>query len=538
VSDVSLKKLCSLFVAITIASAFLAGCTSSGSKEAGDKPVRFGQLGEPETLDPRKATGQPEGQFLLQMYEGLTAYDADNNAVPAAAESWDVSQDGLTYTFHIRKNAKWSNGEALTAEDFEYAWKTLLSPELASRYAEMLFYIKGGEAYNSGQAKAEDVGVKALDQNTLEVTLAVPTPYFPQLTACFSYFPVHKKTVQNNAEWASNPETIISNGPFKLTAWSHNEKAEFVKNDNYWDTDKVKTKKLEFSIVESNTTRISLFENDQIDLTLDPPPSDVRRLVNEKKAAITPYLGTYYYIFNVQKAPFNNAKVRKALTLAIDRSAIVNEITRANQIPASAFVPFGIPDTEKGSDFRKSGGDYFKDNDIETAKRLLAEAGYPDGKGLPLITLTYNTHEGHKAIAEALQEMWKKNLGVQVELTNQEWKVFLKTCATGDYQLARNGWCGDFPDPMTFLSLFVSNNGNNHTKWKNTQYDKLINQAKTTADHAARLKIMHDAEALLMDEMPVLPIYFYTMTYMIKPNVKGFVHTVTDYIYFKEAYVE
>ncbi|MCE5286017.1 MAG: peptide ABC transporter substrate-binding protein [Pelosinus sp.] len=534
----SFKKFLSLLIAITLTGAFLTGCTSTGNKDSSDKPVRFGQLGEPETLDPRKATGQPEGQFLLQMYEGLTAYDADNNAVPAAAEKWEVSADGLTYTFHIRQNAKWSNGDQVTAQDFEYAWKTLLSPEIASRYAEMLFYLKNGEAYNSGKVKAEAVGVKAVDPNTLEVTLEAPTPYFPQLTACYSYFPVHKKTVENNADRTANPETIISNGPFKLTAWSHNEKAEFVKNENYWDAGKVKAKKLEFSIVESNTTRVSLFENDQIDLTLDPPPSDVERLIKEKKAEITPHLGTYYYSFEVEKAPFNNPKVRKALTLAIDRSAIVKEVTKAKQIPAGAFVPLGIPDAAKGSDFRNIGGDYFKDNDIETAKKLLAEAGYPDGKGLPPITLTYNTHEGHKAIAEALQEMWKKNLGVQVELTNQEWKVFLKTCAAGDFQIARDGWSADFPDPMTFLSLFVSNNGNNHAHWKNAQFDQLVSQAKTTTAPASRVKIMHEAEALLMEEMPVLPIYFYTMTYMIKPNVKGFVHTVTDYIYFKEAYVE
>lgn len=533
----SFKKVISILIAVTLTGTFLTGCASTGTK-VGDKPVRFGQLSEPETLDPRKATGQPEMQFLLQMYEGLTAYDANNNAIPATAEKWDVSADGLKYTFHIRKNVKWSNGDLVTAADFEYAWKTLLSPELASRYAEILFYIKNGEAYNSGKVDAAAVGVKALDENTLEVTLEAPTPFFPQLTACFSYFPVHKKTVEAKPEWASNPETIISNGPFTLTTWSHNEKAVFKKNDNYWDADKVKSQKLEFSIVESNTTRVSLFENDQIDLTLDPPPSDVQRLLQEKKAEIFPYLGTYYYSFEVEKPPFNDPKVRKALTLAIDRSAIVNQVTKANQLPACAFVPLGIPDLEKGSDFRKTGGDYFKDNDIETAKRLLAEAGYPDGKGLPPIVLTYNTHEGHKAIAEAIQEMWKKNLGLEAQLTNQEWKVFIKTCAAGDFQIARGGWSGDFPDPMTFLSLFVSMNGNNHPHWKNLKYDQLINQAKNTSNQAARLQILHDAESVLMEEMPVLPIYFYTMTYLIKPNVKGFVHTTTDYIYFKEAYIE
>lgn len=534
----SLKKLCSLLLTITILSTFVIGCSSTTSKVGVDKPLRFGQLSEPESLDPRLATGQPEMQFLLQMYEGLTTYDANNNAIPAAAEKWDVSPDGLTYTFHIRKEAKWSNGDPVTAQDFEYAWRTLLSPELGSRYAEMLFYVKNGEAYNSGKAKAEDVGVKAIDNNTLEVTLQEPTPYFPQLTACYSYFPVHKKTVEADPNWASDPKTMVTNGPFTLTNWVHNEKAEFVKNENYWDASKVKSKKLEFAIVENNTTRVSLFENDQVDITLDPPPSEIERLLSEKKAVIEPQLAIYYYDFNVNKAPFDNPKVRKAFTLAIDREAIVSKVTRGSQKPAAAFVPFGLPEIEQGSDFRKAGGDFYKDNDIQTAKKLLAEAGYPDGKGLPPITLTYNTHEGHKAIAEAIQEMWKKNLGVQVELENQEWKVFLKTRAAGDYQVARDGWTGDFPDPLTFLSLLTSNNGNNNAHWKNPQFDQLIKQAKSTSDPAVRVKTMHDAEKLLMDEMPVMPIYHYTVAYMIKPNVKGLVRTVTDYIYFKEAYVE
>lgn len=534
----SLKKCCSVLLAIIMLGVFITGCSSTATNGASDKPIRFGQLSEPETLDPRKATGQPEMQFLLQMFEGLTTYDDNNIAVPAVAEKWDVSQDAMKYTFHIRKDAKWSNGDPVTAQDFEYAWKTLLSPDLGSRYAEMLFYVKNGEAYNSGKAKAEDVGVKVIDANTLEVTLEAPTPYFPQLTACYSYFPVHKKTVEANPDWASDPTTIVSNGPFKLINWVHSEKAEFIKNDNYWDIGKVKSKKLEFAIVENNTTRVSMYENDQIDVTLDPPPSEIERLLKEKKGEILPYLATYYYDFNVNKAPFDNLKVRKALTLAIDRNAIVTKVTKANQKAATAFVPFGVSDVENGSDFRKTGGDFYKDNDIETAKKMLAEAGYPDGKGLPTITLTYNTHEGHKAIAEAIQEMWKKNLGVHVELTNQEWKVFLKTRSAADFQVARDGWTGDFPDPMTFLSLLVSNNGNNHAHWKNPQYDQLVHQAKFTTDLAGRVKIMHDAEKLLMDEMPIMPIYFYTMTYMIKPKVKGFLHTVTDYIYFKEAYVE
>lgn len=519
--------------------AIIAGCANSKTtRPDAHKPIRYALESEPETLDPRKMTGSPEMHVVVQIFEGLTTLDANSTPLPAAAERWDVSSDGLTYKFYIRANAKWSNGDPVTAHDFEYAWKTALSPELGSKYADQLYYLKNGEEYNTRKTAADQVGVKALDDKTLEVTLKEPCAYFPSLTAFYTYFPVHKKTVEANPAWASDGKSIIGNGPFKITDWVHNGNMNFVKNEYYWDSAKVKTTALELPIADSNTTRLAMFENNQVDIAMDPPNAELERLKKENKVTIFPLLATYFYNFNVTKAPFDNVKVRKAFALAIDREAIVQTVTRGGQVPALAWVPPGVPDAKAGDDFRKAGSDFYRNNDIETAKKLLAEAGYPDGKGFPVITITYNTLENHKAIAEALQEMWKKNLGVEVKITNQEWKVFLNTRRQLDFQISRDGWVGDYPDALTFIGLFTSYSGNNSTGWKNSRYDALVAQAKGSLDPAVRMKAMHEAEKILMEDMPIVPIYYYTQPWCIKPNLKGYVRTITDVIYFKEAYVE
>jgi len=268
------------------------------------------------------------------------------------------------------------------------------------------------------------------------------------------------------------------------------------------------------------------------------PPGEIPRLLREGKLSLFPLLATYFYSFNVTRPPFADIRVRKAFSLAIDRDAIVRNVTRAGQRPALAWVPPGLADAAPGSDFRKTGGDFFRDNDAAEARRLLAEAGYPDGRGLPPITLIYNTNEGHKAIAEAIQEMWRKNLGVNVTLANQEWKVFINARTQGDYQVARHGWVGDYPDPMTFIDMFTAASGNNDPQYRNPVYEELVRQAKESNDQAVRMRLMHEAERMLMDEAVIAPIYFYTEGILIKPNVKGYVRSVTGQIYFKEAYLE
>jgi oligopeptide transport system substrate-binding protein len=489
-------------------------------------------------MDPRKSTSVGAATIEAQIFEGLTTIDSNNNPVPAAAERWEVSSDGLRYVFYLRSNARWSNGDPVTAYDFEYAWKSALSPDLGSSYAYQLFYLKNGEKYNTKKASADEVGVKALSDSVLEVTLERPTPYFLSLMAFHTYYPVNKKIVEGNDRWAVDPKSLIGNGPFKIIAWVHDNKMQLVKNEFYWDVAKVRMDRMDIVLVESSSTNLSMFETGQLDMAENPPTAEIKRLKQEGKLKIFPYLGTYYYTFNVNRPPFDNVKVRKAFSLAIDRNTIIEQIVQGEQKPALALVPPGVPDAVRGEDFRLKGGDYFKNNDVETARKLLAEAGYPDGKGLPPVTLLYNTSESHKMIAEAVQEMWKKNLGVSVELGNQEWKVFLDNLDKRNYQLARDGWIGDYDDPMTFIELFESTNGNNVPGYKNPAYDKLVETARATTDPVKRMTALHQAEKLLMDDAVFIPVYFYTNTVMIKPNVKGYVRTILGTVYFKEAYIE
>jgi oligopeptide transport system substrate-binding protein len=524
--------ICTLILALLVS--IIAGCGTKATPQY----VRYSVGTEPETVDPRKSTGLPEANVEAQIFEGLTAIDEKGTPVPATAEKWTVSPDGLTYTFFLRADAKWSNGDPVTAFDFEFSWKSALSPELGSKYAYQLFYLKNAEAYNTGKANADAVGVRALDARTLEVTLEQPTAYFLSLTAFHTYYPVHKATVSGNSKWAADPKTIIGNGPFKIVKWRHNSKIEFAKNEHYWDAAKVKMAKMEFVLTDSAATELIMFETNLIDIGNNVPVSEFPRLRSEGTLNIFPYIGTYFYCFNVTKPPFDNPKVRRALTLAIDRQAIINTITKGGQKVALAWVPYGIADTAAGGEFRQAGGDYFKDNDYTTAKKLLAEAGYPDGVGLPPITLIYNTSENHKAIAEAVQEMWKKNLGVEVTIVNQEWKVFINTRNRGDYQVARHGWIGDYADPMTFVDMFESTSGNNDAKYNNPAYDRLVRIAKSANDQQTRMQAMHAAEKLLVDDAVIAPIYFYTDSLIIKPYVKGYVHSALGLIYFKEAFIQ
>ncbi len=532
------KKSLLILLVVLIGSSLILGCGPKGPELAQEQVLRYNVGAEPQFFDPRKATGIPEFTMLLNLFDGLVRYNTEGQLVPSIAESYTVSDDGLKWTFKLR-DAKWSNGEPLTAYDFEYSWKTALSPEIASEYAYQLYYIKNGEKYNSGEiTNPDEVGVKATDEKTLEVTLEAPTPYFLALLTFTTYLPVNKKLDESNPDWAKSADNYISNGPFRLTKWEHNHLIEMEKNPYYWDKDKVKLSKIIFTMVEENTTEMLMFENGEIDWGPNPPPQELERLQKEGKVVINPYLGTYYFTFNVTKPPFNDVRVRKALTLAIDREAIVKNITMAGELPATAYVPPGVPDAEPNSDFREVGGELFKAYDPETAKQLLADAGYPDGKGFPSFVILYNTNERHKTIAEAIQRMWKENLGISCTLTNQEWKVYLDNRQALNYDVARAGWIGDYTDPMTFIDMFVTGGGNNDTGWSNPQYDELVRTAKSTGDQKVRMKAMHDAEKILMDEMPICPIYFYTRPEMIKPYVKNAYTSAIGYTDFKEAYIE
>lgn len=535
------RKLIGVLTVVLLLSFVLTACGGSNSGTGGkaeENVITYNLGTEPETLDVATATGKVEATVQMAMFEGLTRLDANNQPVPAMAERWEISDDGLVYTFYLR-DAKWSNGDPVTAYDFEYAWKRLLDPDTAAEYCYQAFYIKNGEKYNAGEVSADEVGVKALDDKTLQVTLETPTAYFLTLTAFPNLYPVNKKIVEADPKWHTKVETLVGNGPFKIVNWEHQQKIELVKNPEYWAADDVKIDRIVMTMVESEDTELSMFESGQIDIAENPPVQEVRRLLDEGTATMYPDLSVYYYMFNVEKEPFDDPRVRKAFAMAIDRQAIIDNVTQANQIPAFAIVPYGIPDAEPGSDFREVGGNNYFKEDVAEAKRLLAEAGYPDGKGLPEIKILYNTNEAHQKIAEAIMEMWKKNLGAKVSLTNQEWQVYLNSRKAGDYQVARAGWGADYVDAMTFLDMWMTDNGNNQTNWGNPEYDRLIKEAKASSDPEERVKLMHEAEKILMDEMPIMPIYFYTNVNMYKPWVKGVVvPMVGGYQEFRWAYIE
>jgi len=536
----SRKKIVALFVALIFVFSFvLTGCGGNQSTTEGEKVITYNLGASPETLDPTMSTGLPEATIQSALFEGLYRYNENKELVPATAEKVEISEDGTKYTFTIRKDAKWSNGDPVTAHDFEYSWKRLLDKKTAAEYAYQGFYIKNGEEFNRGEVSADEVAVRAVDDYTLEVELIAPTPYFLDLTAFANFFPLHKETVEGNENWASNPETMIGNGPFKMVSFTPQEKIEMVKNEHYWDAENVKLDKLIMTFVEDANTELSMFESNQIDIAETVPVKDTKKLLEEGKAISFPEPACYYYIFNCKKAPFDNPKVRLAFAYAINRQAIVDNITQAGQVPALAFTPYGLPDVTPDKDFREVGGDYFKDNDVEKAKQLLAEAGYPDGKGLPEIEILYNTDEGHQKIAEAIAQMWKDNLGAKVKLRNAEWGVYLNERDEGNFMVARAGWMPDYNDPMTFMDMHVTDGGNNDSFWSNAEYDKLIREAKSTNDEKVRMEKMHAAEKILMEEMPIAPIYFYVNVNMYKPWVKGvFTPPFGSYQEFKWADVD
>lgn len=532
------RKVALLSVLLVLALVFTA--CSGGGGNAEPKILRTNNSSEPGSLDPALAQGTHESWVLDHVFEGLMKKSQTGEIVPGMASKYEMSEDGLTYTFTIRNDAKWSNGKAVTAHDFEYSWKRALDPATAAYYSYQFFYLKNGEAYNSGTAKAEDVGVKATDDKTLVVTLQSPTGFFLELTSFYCYFPISKEVNEANPDWAKEVETYVSNGPFVLTEWVHNASITLAKNDNYYDAKQIKLDGIEFAILDDVNTAWQRYEAGEFDFLTPLPQTVVAQMREEKnpELVIGTDLATYYYNFNSEVKPLNNAKVRKALSLAIDRESIVNDVAQGGQAPAEGVVPFGIPD-ETGKDFREKSGS-FLEFDAAEAKTLLAAGLAEEGMTAAdmKLTLLYNTSEGHKKIAEAIQEMWRVNLGVEIALENVDFQVKLDREKAGDYQISRAGWIGDYIDPLTFIDLWVTDGPYNDARYSNAEYDKYVQTARTSTDVKERMEAMRKAEALLMEDMAVAPIYFYTQPYAQKSYVKGVYKPVNRYPYFIYADLE
>lgn len=500
---------------------------------------------EPPTLDPAMTQDNISGTVENAIYEGLTRVDKDGSVLPGMAEKWEISDDNLTYTFTIREGAKWSNGEPVTAADFEYSWKRTLNPnvETPSPYAYQIYYLKNAEEYNTKKiTDTEQIGVKAQDDRTLVVTLKSPTPYFLNLLTFYTYYPVHKPTVEADPNFAKEAATLPTNGPFLLAEWNHNESIVLKKNPDYYAADEIKLNEVRMSMVNDANTELSMYDTGELDWAGRPAgeiPTDMLPSLKDDPEAnlqIKGIASTYYYNFNTTKPPFDNLKIRQAFAMAIDRQALIDNVTLGEQKPAFGFVPFGIRGQEK--EFREEVQDSYFTEDLEKAKQLLAEGmAEKNLTKLPAIEIIHNEGEGHKKIATAIADMWKRNLGVEVTVQAQEWSVFLTNRTNLNYQIARAGWGADYNDPMTFLDMWTSNSGNNDVGFKNPEYDELVNKAKMSTDVKERMETMAAAEKILIDNMPIMPIYYYTGIWMQKKYVMDVFVDYAGEINFNRGYI-
>ncbi|MEA3212997.1 MAG: oligopeptide transport system substrate-binding protein [Chthoniobacter sp.] len=464
---------------------------------------------EPESIDPALITGQPDGRIAYALFEGLTTFDAAGKPQPGVAERWELSADGRVYTFHLRRNARWSNGDIITAQDFIRSWRRTLKPETASEYAYQLYYIRGAKDFNEG--KIEDfsqVGVRAADDFTLEVTLDNPTPFFLDLCCFMTLLPVHVPSVERcekeNVNW-TKPGNLISNGAFTLQEWRLFDRIRLVRSETYWNKANVGMKSIDVLPSGRPMTAFNFYATGLADLMADkglaPTP-----LMNELKRRpdfhAAPFLGNYFVRFNCQRKPFNDARVRLAFSLVVDKQLIVDKITRAGELPAYSLVPPGTAGYEPPPGLTL---------DPDRARKLLAEAGYPRGKGFPIVYYLFKGDSDlDRDIGVEMQGMWTRELGVTIQLQQQEWKVYLASLSSLEYDLCRSTWVGDYGDPNTFMDMFVTDGGNNRTGWSNAGYDQAIAAAARELDPRKRFEIFRGAEqTLVSDEATICPLYYY-----------------------------
>ncbi|TRY26737.1 peptide ABC transporter substrate-binding protein [Brevibacillus sp. LEMMJ03] len=526
-----MKKLATLGLALVLALPALSGCTGGGSGaadlaqanksgEGNRQEIVFNAKSEPPDLNPLKSTDTTSFWIIDQLFEGLYWTNQNGEPVLAAAKDVQITENGKRYTFTLRDEAKWSNGDPVTAEDFVYSFLTHLDPAFGSTTAFQLYYIKGAEAFNKGTGKAEEVGVKALDDKTLQIDLVAPISYFPKLLATRYYAPINKKVAEANPNWAGDAKTYVSNGAYALTEWNHDSSVTIEKNEHYWNKADVSMPKVTWKMVNEATTYYQMYKSGELDVIQDLPTEVIEKEKNNPDFVNKPNFGTYMYMFNVEQPPFTNKKIRKAFAMALDRKLITESVSMGGETPAYAMVPDGVV-TATGSDFRKEKPEYFA-YDPQEAKRLLEEGMKEEGwTSFPETTLMYNTAENHKKIAQAVQEMISKNLGVELKLQNQEWKVYLDTTKQKNYQMARMGWLPAVVDPSFSLDYYLGDSPNNRTGWVNKEYDSLMAAAKVEQDPQKRNDLLHRAEDILMDEMPFIPVYFYMQNYLVKPDIHG-----------------
>jgi len=489
---------------------------------------------EPRSLDPGKSTTIDASVVLRNLFEGLTRPMPDGTVEAGAAERWEVAEDGVTYTFHLRPDGRWSNGDRVTAHDFVYAWLRVLRPDFASEYAYVLYQVEGAQAYNEGKAGHEVVALEAVDDLTLRMKLVGPAPWWPGFLDHSTCLPVHRDTDIVQPEWSQAAANYVSNGPYRLASIEPRQSLTLEPNPYHRDEAKIGLRRIQFRMIVDDSTTLLEFRNGRLHgIISDPPVADVPLLRDEGLLQNIPNLGTYFLCFNVTRAPFDNRDTRQAFVEAIGRRNLTR-LLRTGVKPALSFVPPGIP-TGDGRDFRDLNGDLLQDGDATAAQAALVRAGYPGGKGFPPVVYIYNTDDQHKVVAEYCQSEWKRLLGVETRLQNMEWKVLNQSRQEGNFQIARHGWIGDYRDPMTFLDMWITGSGNNNAQWSNAEYDSLITQARTERDAARRMDLMAKAERILVEDFVICPIYHYTQNYYETDEVEGIERSMMMTIRFDRA---
>jgi len=494
---------------------------------------------DPETIDPALNSAVDGGNMLLHSFECLLIVDKDGQLAPGQAETWETSEDGLTWTFHLRDGLKWSDGSDLTANDFVYSWKRVCDPMVAAPYAEtVLSMVSGFDEAIAGNLDA--LGVVAEDDKTLVVTLDSPCSYFGSLAAFATLSPVQQATIDANGDaWATSADTYVCNGPFYISEWVPGSHILMSKNTNYWNADAIKLDGIRWNLIEDSNAAYSAYQTGEVLMIKDVPTEEIPSLSGNPEFYVDPIIGTYYLSLNLQRAPFDDANVRKALSLAIDRDYVANTLMQGTYSPAYNFMGPGWIDTD-GSEFmdNANGGTSYISEDyeanLEEAKKLLADAGYENGAGLPAITYSTNDTGYHRVVAEYLQQAWAE-IGVELNVDIVEWASFTPMRRNGDFDTSRNGWVGDYSDPSNMLDLFYSSNGNNDGKFSNADYDAAMDVSRTTLDAAERSEALHKAEDILMDEMGCVPVAYYNDFWLQSDKIVDSWHSPYGYWFFMYA---
>lgn len=539
------KKMLAIFLSAALFVTAFAGC---GKKKADGITVQIGP--NPETLDPALNSAVDGGNMLITLFETLLIIDQDNKVQPGQAEKYEVSSDGLTWTFTMRDGLKWSDGTELNAKDFEYTFKRIADTNVAAPYAETVIGMIEGYKEAIDSKNPEKLNVKASeDGKTLTIKLAYPCSYFDKIVAFGTMSPVQKATVEKNGDsWATKPETYVCNGPYTITEWTPSEKIVCKKNENYkggWDSSKIVNDKLTFLLLEDSSASYTAYTGGTAQLIKDVPTEEIPTLKKDKKDEfnVDPILGTYYLSMNLNKAPFNNKNVRKALSLAIDRDYVANTVMQGTYTPAYNYVGTGVDDVDPGKFLENSkaanGGKTYISEDykanLEEAKKALAEAGYPEGKGFPTITYSTNDTGYHKALAEYLQQVYK-DLGITMNIDIVDWSSFTPKRRAGEYEMARNGWVIDYNDASNMIELFYSSNGNNDGKYNNPAFDKAMNDSKV-ADKTAHFAALHEAEKIVSEDYGFIPVAYYNDFWLQSTSLKGTWHSPYGYWYLQYAYI-